>query len=257
MERDPGSPGTRVLVVEDERKLAEMIADFLRAQGYACETAADGLTALDRFASGRAEPDFVILDLMLPGLDGLEVCRRIRSRSRVPILILTARGEEADRLLGLELGADDYMVKPFSLRELAARVRAILRRSRGEASASPGAEETAETVHAAGLLRIYPERYRAEVDGRELELTRTEFRILDLLAERPGRVWTRLQLLEAAFGAEYAGYERTVDTHISNLRRKLAAAGGDPRWIGTVHGVGYRLDLPGEPPAAASPPGGR
>ncbi|MCL6522918.1 MAG: response regulator transcription factor [Firmicutes bacterium] len=242
----------RVLVVEDERKLAAMVAGFLEGQGFACEIAPDGPSALERFGGERPEPDFVVLDLMLPGLDGLEVCRRIRARSAVPILILTARGEEADRLLGLELGADDYMVKPFSVRELAARIRAILRRSGGRQGAEPE-----EAVVELGPLRVYPERYRASVEERELELTRTEFRILAVLAERPGRVWTRLQLLDAAFGEEYAGYERSVDTHIFNLRRKLQAAGGDPRWIATVHGVGYRLDLPAGPASPAAPAEGR
>lgn len=226
-----------ILVVDDEPKLIEVVRAYLERDGYRVVVASNGREALERFH--QAQPDLVVLDLMLPELDGLEVCRRLRQESPVPIIMLTARVEEVDELLGLELGADDYITKPFSPRALLARVRAVLRRT------SLAAEDGSEAPIVDGSLHVDPSRHVATWDGTRLALTPTEFRLLAALARRPGRVFERLELLERMHGDPAAGYERTVDAHVKNLRRKLAAAGGAAAAsIVTVPGVGYTLEAP-------------
>ena len=218
-------------MVDDEPKIVEVVADYLRNAGFSVTTAADGETAL---ASARARPpDLVLLDLGLPGLDGLDVARDLRRNSPVPIIILTARGEETDRVLGLELGADDYLVKPFSPRELVARVRAVLRRT-------DGAQAERERF-AVGDVVVDSGRREVTVGDRVVELTATEFDLLAELAGQPGRVFTRAQLLGAIHGVVVESYERTVDAHVKNIRRKLEPVPHRPRYLLTVHSVGYRF----------------
>lgn len=219
----------RVLVVEDESKIAGLIVKNLEAIGLGCSVAADGRAALELFR--QATPDLVILDLMLPQIDGLEVCRRIRADSRVPILMLTARRDEADVVLGLEVGADDYLTKPFGIRELVARVRALLRRTQ---------PDEAGEVRVGGLS-VDPSRRRASLDGREIELTTLEFDLLLFLARRPGRVFTREQLLEHVWGRDRYVDARSIDSLVSRLRRKLEPDERSPRTLQTVWGAGYRL----------------
>lgn len=225
-------PMKKILVVDDEPKLAAIARDYLVAAGFEVVVAPDGPQGL---ASARRErPDLIVLDLMLPGMDGLDVCREIRRESNVPIIMLTARVEETDKLIGLELGADDYLTKPFSPRELVARVRVVLRRTTGG--------DPPDMVRA-GSLTLDRARYRAEFDNRSLELTPTEFEILSTLASQPGRIFSRDQLLTAAHGLSFDGYERAIDWHIRNLRRKLEGDGEhevDRARIVTVHGVGYK-----------------
>ena len=225
-----------ILVVDDEPKLVEVVRSYLERDGYRVVGAGDGREALERFRQAR--PDLVILDLMLPELDGLDVCRRLRQESSVPIIMLTARAEEVDELVGLELGADDYVTKPFSPRALLARVRAVLRR------AGPVADDEAPLV--VGRLRVDPARHEVTWDDTPVALTPSEFRLLAALARRPGRVFERLELLDRVQGEAYAGYERTIDAHVKNLRRKLATAGGDAAAasVATVPGVGYKLEAP-------------
>ncbi len=222
-----------ILVVDDEPQIVRVLRGYLEQAGMSVIVARDGPEAL-RLAR-QEQPAAIILDLMLPGMDGLDVCRAIRRESNVPILMLTARVEEADTLVGLELGADDYVTKPFSPREVVARVRALLRRAR--AAATAGQEE----VLVAGALRLDPARRTVQAGGRALELTPSEFDILRLLMSAPGRVFTRGQLLEAAQGSAYEGYERSIDTHIKNLRHKLGDSPRRPEYIQTVHGVGYKM----------------
>ena len=223
-----------ILVVEDEPQIATLVRDYLEHAGFAVLTAGDGQAAL---ALARARrPDALVLDLGLPRLDGLDVIRAIRRDSRVPILILSARGDEADRVAGLELGADDYVVKPFSPRELVARVRAVLRR----AESAPLADERI----VAGDLELDPVRRRVTVAGRPVTLTPTEFELLATLAREPGRVWTRSQRLDAVHGFSLETYERAIDGHIRNLRRKLEPDDASPSFVRTVHGVGYALADP-------------
>ena len=226
-----------VLVVDDEPKLVDVVRAYLEQDGYPVVTASDGREALDRFHQAR--PGLIILDVMLPELDGLEVCRRIRQESSVPIIMLTARAEEVDELIGLELGADDYITKPFSPRAILARVRAVLRR----ANAPVGDNEAPLAV---GVLRVDLDRYEASWAGTPLVLTASEFRLLTALARRPGRVFERLELLEQVQGDAFVGYERTVDAHVKNLRKKLTAAGGEAAamCIVAVPGVGYKLEAP-------------
>jgi len=222
-----------VLVVEDEHELATLVKRQLEGEGYHALLAHDGQTAL--LLAAQAQPDLVILDWMLPGLDGLAVCRRLRERSTVPILMLTARSEEADRVLGLEVGADDYLTKPFSLRELMARVRAILRRIellRRVDQADNGPIDLGDIV-------IDPLARRVVVNGETVELTVKEYDLLLILARNPGRSFSRTYLLDRVWGQDYEGGDRTVDTHIVRLRRKLGAIGDR---IATVWGVGYRLE---------------
>jgi DNA-binding response OmpR family regulator len=225
-----------ILVVEDEPQIAGLVRDYLEHAGFAVITAADGAAAL---ALARARrPDALVLDLGLPRVDGLDVIRAIRRDSRVPILIVSARGDEVDRVTGLELGADDYVVKPFSPRELVARVRAVLRR--GEAA--PLSDERI----VAGDLELDLVRRRVSAGGRVVALTPTEFELLATLAREPGRVWTRSQLLDAVHGFSLETYERAIDGHIRNLRRKLEPDDAAPRYVRTVHGVGYALAEAGE-----------
>lgn len=230
----------RVLVVEDEPRLAALLADYLRAAGHEPECVGDGVAALDAFEARRH--DLVLLDLMLPGLDGLAVCRRLREHSAVPILMLTARGDEADRLAGLELGADDYITKnPFSPREVVARVKAVLRRSRAGVRDSPG--PLLAEAQPAGALQIDDAGWLARWQGQPLDLTPNEFRLLRTLSARPGRVFARGQLLDQLHGEARPVTERAVDSHVKNLRRKLEAAGAGGDRIRAVYGVGYCYEL--------------
>jgi DNA-binding response OmpR family regulator len=220
-----------VLVVDDEPKIVEVVGDYLRGAGFSVTTAADGERAVT-LARARP-PDLVVLDLGLPGLDGLDVARDLRRSSAVPIIMLTARGEEADRVLGLELGADDYLVKPFSPRELLARVRAVLRRTEGR--------QAERERFGVGDVTVDTGRREVTVGDRVLDLTATEFDLLVELARQPGRVFTRAQLLDAVHGVVVESYERTVDAHVKNIRRKLEPDPHRPRYLLTVHGVGYRF----------------
>ena len=222
-----------ILVVDDEPKIADLARDYLEHAGFTVRTAADGEAALA--AVRRDRPDLVVLDLGLPGLDGLDVTRAIRRDSNLPVIMLTARDDELDKLLGLELGADDYLTKPFSPRELVARVRAVLRRV--DAAAQPGAVELIR----AGALTLDLPRMRADLDGRSIDLTPTEFALLAALARQPGRIFTRSQLLDAVHGVAFESYERAIDTHIKNVRRKLEPDPRRPVHVLTVHGVGYRF----------------
>ncbi len=220
----------QVLVVEDDAKIAQLLLDYLRSEGYLASAVADGQLALAQIA--RAPPAVVILDLMLPGLDGLGVCRAVRQFSDVPILMLTARVDEVDRLLGLDSGADDYVCKPFSPREIVARVRALLRRSEGRMGALP----PAWVVDEAGL--------RISWRGQWLPLTPLEFRMLRLLLSRPGRVFARAQLLDSVHADLRDVSDRAIDSHVKNLRRKIEAAEPGSHCIASVYGVGYRFDAP-------------
>jgi len=234
------SPPT-VLVVDDEAAIAEAVRARLESEGYRVLVAGDGPDAI-RVCDAES-PDLVVLDLMLPGMDGLEVCKRIQRDRWVPVLMLTARTEEADKVAGFAVGADDYLTKPFSLRELAVRVRAILRRVERIASMPPA---TVEPI-SRGALQIDPSRRRATVEGRELGLTPLEFEILLTLAREPGVVFTREQLMDRVWGyRDYAG-GRVVDSHVARIRRKLGEDGVEPRFIRTVHGVGYAFRAEGEP----------
>ena len=220
-----------ILVVDDEPKIATLARDYLEHAGFAVVTANDGQAALTTIRQRR--PDLVVLDLGLPGLDGLDVTRQLRRDSSIPIVMLTARDDELDKLLGLELGADDYITKPFSPRELVARVRAVLRR----AERPP---EAGETIRAGDLTLDVP-RMRAEVAGTAVDLTPTEFHLLATLAARPGRIFTRAQLLDAVRGVAFETYERAIDSHVKNLRRKIEPDPRRPRYVLTVYGVGYRF----------------
>jgi DNA-binding response OmpR family regulator len=222
-----------ILVVDDEPKIVELARDYLEHAGFTVRTAANGESALD--VVRRDRPDLVVLDLGLPGLDGLDVTRRIRRDSNLPVIMLTARDDELDQLLGLELGADDYLTKPFSPRELVARVRAVLRR------ADTSAEATTDEVVRAGDLTLDLPRMRAELAGRSIDLTPTEFQLLAALARQPGRIFTRSQLLDAVHGVAFESYERAIDTHIKNIRRKLEPDPRRPVHVLTVYGVGYRF----------------
>jgi two-component system response regulator BaeR len=224
---------TNIFIVEDEPELAALVADYARAAGYEATVFGDGALALD--AIRRAPPALVVLDLMLPGLDGLSVCREVRTFSEVPIVMVTARVEEIDRLLGLELGADDYLCKPFSPRELMARIKAILRRA-GQAPAAAAPAIEVEVNEAAHRIRIH---------GRALELTPTEYGILAALARRPGQVFSRAQLLDAARegNASLDVADRAIDSHVKNLRRKLDAVLPGVDAIHSIYGLGYRFDL--------------
>jgi two-component system alkaline phosphatase synthesis response regulator PhoP len=218
-----------ILIVDDEPKITRLVADYLERSGFTVSVAHDGGEALMRARTER--PALVVLDLGLPGLDGLDVTRQLRRDGDVPILMLTARDDETDRIIGLELGADDYVTKPFSPRELVARVRAILRRRDRAPS---------EVLRAAALVLDVP-RMRLEVDGRPVELTATEFSLLAAMAREPGRVFTRSQLLDAVHGMAIESYERAIDAHVKNIRRKIEPDPRHPRHLLTVYGVGYRL----------------
>jgi two-component system response regulator BaeR len=226
----PEPPPARILIVEDEPKMAALVSDYLVAAGHRPSWVADGREAVPAFKAQGF--DLVLLDLMLPGRDGLEICRELRSFTRVPIIMLTARVDEADRLLGLELGSDDYICKiPFSPREIVARVKAVLRRS----MAAQGAAE-------APALEIDDEGYRASYRGTPLDLTPIEFRLLKALAAAPGRVFTRDALLDKLHPDQRPATDRAVDSHVKNLRRKLEQAHADPECIRAIYGVGYRYD---------------
>jgi DNA-binding response OmpR family regulator len=220
-----------VLVVDDELKIARLIRDYLEQAGFVVATASDGKSAI---ASARQlKPDLIVLDLGLPNIDGLDVIRALRMGSNVPVVVVTARADEADRVVGLELGADDYVVKPFSPKELVARVRAVLRRSEA-------ARLGAEIIRTGDLTLDIPRR-EVRIDGKAIVLTATEFDLLHALARQPGRVFTRQQLLEAIHGVAFESYERAIDAHVKNIRRKLEPEPQRPRLLLTVHGVGYKL----------------
>jgi DNA-binding response OmpR family regulator len=220
-----------ILVVDDEPKIVKLTRDYLEKDGYRVVSAADGPAALA--AARRERPDLVVLDLMLPGIDGWEVCRILRHESGVPIIMLTARAEESDQVVGLELGADDYVTKPFSPRTLLARVRAVLRRSQGR-TAPP-------QVIRAGTLELDLKAYRATLQGEALRLTPNEFKLLAVLARHPGQLFSREQLLDKVHGETGGSFDRSIDSHIKNLRRKLEANPTGARFIETVYGVGYRF----------------
>lgn len=220
-----------ILVVDDEAKITRLVQDYLEHAGFRVLTAADGAAALTAFRAQR--PDLVVLDLGLPHIDGLDVTRTLRKESDIPIIMLTARSDESDTLVGLELGADDYISKPFSPKELVARVRTVLRRA--EKSAAP-----AEVIRVANLT-LDLGRMQLTVDGREVALTPTEFQLLATLAGQPGRVFTRAQLLEAVQGVAIESYERAIDAHIKNIRRKIEPNPREPRSILMVYGVGYKF----------------
>ncbi|MBI2883083.1 MAG: response regulator transcription factor [Chloroflexi bacterium] len=221
----------KILVVDDEKKIVELVRLYLQRGGFTVITAGDGVAAMDLFR--REKPDLVVLDLNLPELDGLDVCRALRKASNVPIIMLTARDEEADRLIGLELGADDYVVKPFSPRELVARVKAVLRRM--------GTAPEGDGVITLGDLSIDGARFEARRGDQLLDLTPTELKLLQVMAREPGRVFTRLQLLDKVQGDAFEGYERTIDAHIKNLRQKVEPNPQRPEYVLTVFGVGYKF----------------
>jgi two-component system, OmpR family, response regulator RegX3 len=225
----------RILLVEDEKSIRSAVAAYLEREGYWVTPAEDGQIALDEFAKHKF--DVVVLDLMLPKVSGEQVCREIRNVSDVPIIMLTAKGEEEDRIAGLELGADDYLVKPFSPRELVARVRALLRRAHVDS-------EPQRDRLVFGDLEIDVTGHKAFLHANEIELTASEFKLLTTLARYPGRVYSRMELVEKVLGYDFEGYERTIDSHVKNLRAKLEDDPRDPTFIYTVHGVGYRFEAP-------------
>jgi DNA-binding response OmpR family regulator len=220
-----------ILVVDDEPKIIQLARDYLENNGYKVLTSGDGIQAL--VIARQERPDLIVLDLMLPGMDGLDVCRTIRRESDVPIIMLTARVEETDQLIGLELGADDYITKPFSPRALVARVRALLRRTQGEL--------LQEEVLRAGDLELDLRRKQVSIGGNPVHLTRSEFILLETLAKHPGQPFSREQLLKRLHGVVYGGVDRSVDSHIKNLRRKIEPDPVNPIYIQTVYGFGYRF----------------
>lgn len=222
----------RILIVEDEIKILQAVADFLTGEGFQTTALNDARQAAGMALSGNY--DLIVLDLMMPNVNGLEICRQIRQTSNIPVIMLTARSDEVDKLIGLEMGADDYITKPYSPRELAARIRAVLRRTGQQ---PPVRREVLKI----GPVSIDITRFEAWVEGAPLSLTPSEFKILQLLMEHPGQVFSRLQLLESVYGDAYEGYERTIDTHISNLRRKLDLGASQSSLIRSVYGVGYKF----------------
>ncbi len=223
----------QILVVDDEPKISQLVRDYLERAGYGVQVAQDGRTALSHARTDK--PDLIVLDLGLPQMDGLDFTREFRKSSNAPIIMLTARSEETDKLIGLELGADDYITKPFSPKELVARVRVIFRRMDNVAGSSR------EVIRAADLT-LDTQRLQVSAEGREIEeLTPTEFELLAALAAQPGRVFTRAQLLEAIHGVAFESYERAIDAHIKNIRRKIEPKPGEPRYVLTVYGVGYKF----------------
>jgi DNA-binding response OmpR family regulator len=221
----------KILIVEDESKIARTVRLYLEQGGYQVTNVYDGAMAIPAFR--HDQPDLIILDLMLPNVDGWALCRQLRQISAVPIIMLTARSDETDRVVGLELGADDYVTKPFSPREVLARVRAVLRRTQGALQPT--------RLLRAGEVVVNPDRHQVTVEGRPLDLTRHELQLLAALVQYPGRVMTRLQLLEQLDEAAYSGYERVIDQHVKNIRAKLGDDARQPRYIATVYGVGYKL----------------
>ena len=232
---DTGSEARRILLVEDEKNIRDAVAAYLERAGYWVTPAADGQEAVDAFSLHQF--DLVILDLMLPRLPGEKVCRIIRDTSDVPIIMLTAKGEVEDRIVGLELGADDYLIQPFSPRELVARVRALLRRAHIDS-------EPQREVLDFGGLTIDLNGHKVLVNDEEVDLTASEFKLLTTLSRYPGRVYSRMELVEKVLGYDFEGYERTIDSHVKNLRAKIGDDPRNPRWIYTVHGVGYRFEVP-------------
>jgi len=232
----------KVLIVEDEPKLSGAVSKYLQSEGFTTEVAADGPSGLA--AARRGKPSIIVLDLLLPRMNGLEVTKEIRRYSDVPIILLSARSDESDKLQGLELGADDYITKPFSLRELAARIKAVLRRC------GPTRPEPPGRIAVGNLELDIPSR-SVKVGGKAVNLTPAEFGILALLMHNPGRVFTRLEILDAVFGDAFEGYERTVDTHVLNIR-KIEPDPSHPTYLQTVYGVGYRFS-PGVPSKAGEP----
>lgn len=222
----------KILVVDDEAKIVKLVRSYLEQGGFSVVEAGDGQTAL--IQARREKPDLVVLDLGLPGIDGMEVARILRREGNIPIIMLTARIEDTDKIVGLELGADDYITKPFNPREVVARVRAVLRRSTAAAEPLPG-------TLSAGPLVLDQSGHTATLDGRLLDLTPTEFDLLAIFLQSPGRAFTRLELLDRVQGDAYEGYERTIDAHIKNVRAKLGDDPRHPRFIQTVFGVGYKL----------------
>src|SRR5512141_1716982 len=220
-----------ILVVDDELEIVKVVRAYIEQSGFHVLTASDGQQALAVFR--REHPNLIVLDLNLPSLDGLAVCRAIRRESDMPIIMLTARVDETDRLIGLELGADDYIVKPFSPREVVARVRAVLRRS--------GTTPEPASIISIGDLKIDLEKHEVHRQDRLIDLTPSEFNILHVMAAQPGRAFSRMDLLDAAQGEAYEGYERTIDVHIKNLRQKLGDEPRDPKYILTVYGIGYKF----------------
>jgi len=220
-----------VLIVDDDVKLVKLLQTYFEKEGYITYSANDGLDALQ--VVRERKPDIIVLDLMLPGLDGLNVCRRIRKDNDIPIIMLTARDEESDRLVGLEIGADDYVTKPFSPKEVVARVKAILRRVNKEVV-------SCEPIKA-GTLIIDLERHQVTNGGQIVDVTPTEFKIMELLVANTGRVYSRLQIVEQIQGYSFEGYERTIDAHIKNLRRKIEINSKEPQYIQTVYGIGYKF----------------
>ena len=221
-----------ILVVDDEPRIVQLVRHYLEHGGFTVLTASDGQAALRTARTGR--PDLVVLDLGLPGLDGLDVARSLRREGEVPIIMLTARTEESDKLVGLELGADDYLTKPFSPKELVARVRAVLRRAEGAAAPT-------DLIRVGSDVELDVARMEARFNGRRVDLTKSEFQIVALMARQPGRVFTRAQLLDAVRGVAFESYERAIDAHIKNIRKKVGQ-----QYIETVFGVGYRFAEPAE-----------
>ena len=240
---DTGSPdsvsGYRALVVDDERALAEVVASYLRRENFEVHLAHDGTAALT--AAREVDPDVVILDIGLPGLDGVEVCRQLRIFSDAYVIMLTARDTEVDTVVGLSVGADDYVTKPFSPRELVARVRAMLRRPRGVPAFSADPATTVSPPRVFGDLRVNIDSREVHLGGASIVLTRTEFDVLAALSSNPGRVLSRRQLLEAVWGEAWVGNDNLVDVHVGHLRRKLGDNPVSPRYVATVRGVGYRM----------------
>lgn len=220
-----------ILIIEDEPKVARLARDYLEKNGYRVLVANDGNSGLAM--ARREKPDLLVLDLMLPGMDGLDVCRALRRESDLPIIMLTARAEETDRLIGLEIGADDYISKPFSPRELVARTRALLRRAKGMVYV-PG-------IIRIGELELNTENHSVSLAGEAIHLTRIEFSILQTFAQHPGQIFSRAQLLENLHGVAYIGYDRSIDAHIKNLRRKIEKDPANPKYILTVYAVGYKF----------------
>jgi two-component system alkaline phosphatase synthesis response regulator PhoP len=226
-----------ILVVDDEPRIVQLVRDYLEHGGFTVLVASDGPSALRSARTGH--PDLVVLDLGLPGLDGLDVARALRREGEVPIIMLTARTEESDKLVGLELGADDYLTKPFSPKELVARIRAVLRRAEGMRSPS-------DVVRVGSAVELDVTRMEARFEGRRVELTKTEFQLIATMARQPGRVFTRAQLLDAVRGVAFESYERAIDAHIKNVRKKIEPDPRSPRFVLTVFGVGYRFAEPPE-----------
>lgn len=230
---------SHILVVEDEPKLAQLLADYLRPEGYEVSVLNEGTGAVD-FVRERS-PDFIILDLMLPGVDGLTICREVRQFSDVPIMMLTAKVDEIDRLVGLELGADDYVCKPFSTREVVARVKIILRRVQARSAQVRPAQGDSNQLSYRSVV-LYPDRFHCEAGGHSVELTPVEFRMLQALITRPGYVMSRDRLMEVSYTDSRIVSDRTIDTHVKNLRRKLQQALGDEELLHSIYGVGYKVE---------------